>query len=200
MNLSSEQLMILADSLGEIARGCKKIRGVLLGLVSTTPIIVQPENQETDPGEGEPSDISEESDNISDEDFCETALQYMCTKKMKWSPVGAKRYFTDMVRSRLRANTMNFCWIHTGGNLESRRNWKKISRRKIEKIYSDIYHGWQEILDFIGDQDTCPKGIRPSKWSRRKMVVDCTFPETLFEKKGFKTVLLDNHDDLGALK
>lgn len=197
MNLTTEQLVGLATSFGEVARACKRIRSILLSVPSAVPPLKEKLPPGTTVEEGEQS---EESDNILEEDFCESALDYVKGRRMVWSKKFCVNYFTHMVRSRLRVNSLKFCWAHTSGSLEDRGNWKKISRRKAEEVYSKIYSGWEEIAEYIRDHKSCPAGVRPSKWHRRLEVLKSQMPSKLFERKSFKYVLVDNHDELPSLR
>jgi len=137
---------------------------------------------------------------LEQEDFSESAYEYLCSKKMVWGKMATERYFQDMIRCRLRCNNMKMVWIHTGGCKEDRKNWMKISERTAENIFEKIKVGWEEVCCEISDKTECPKEIRNSKWCRRNIVLKTKFPNKLFQKKGFKRFLVNNHDDLPALR
>jgi hypothetical protein len=199
MNFSADQLLTLAAAFGELARGAKKIRGVLLQAAGNQSVTSAP-SPATSECESSESDSEPEPDSIQTENFVESAAKYLYTKKMVWSKLSAQAYFVAMVRNRLRMNALKFCWAHTGGSLQERKHWTKISRKSAESIYSKIKDGWEDICEEINGYDTRPPKIRASKWERRQAVLQCTFPKTLFSKKGYRQILVDYHDDLPSLK
>ena len=202
MEISQDQLVRLADAFGLVARACKKVKSVLTELAERTPIEVTAEGHVPSPEVTEVTAEAKEGegDDITTENFCEKADAYLRSKQMVWGARSAEFYFIHAVRSRLRANNLKFVWAHRGGALGTRKNWKKISVRSAERIFERIKAGWEELIFELTEMPECPKGIRNSKWGRRNEVLSCKFPETLFQKGGFKKILVDLHDDLPALK
>ena len=200
MEFSQEQLRILAIAFGDLARGCKKIKAVLLGAATT----------ESAPPEMLTSDSSDESTGVEEEkgelppinleDFNESAIKYLYSPKMLWGKKFGEMFFKHMVRRRMRANKMKFCWIHTGGSLTAKKHWKKISANRAEEIYSRIRAAFSELQTEIHELKKRPENIRKSKWERRQMVLSFKLPRTLWERKGFKKYLVEIHDDLPTLK
>ena len=202
MNFTRDQLVVLGEGFGLIARAAKKIRTVLVAAAANESAPT-PSTPPTPPSESEVESVGEpvKDDSILKEDFGKSALEFMYSKDMVWSELGASAYFRNMVRRRMRANRLKYCWVHTCGTLESRQNWTKISVRTAEEIFKKIRCGWEEILDEIREHYEKPKDIRASKWRRRDQVLLCVFPKSLFQKKGgFKQILLDIHDDLPSFK
>ena len=206
MNFTREQMVVLADAFGLLARSAKKVRGVLLEAAGNQSVNSSPPPQEVSDPETELMEVdqddtsSQKDDSIMDEDFIQTALEYLYSKDMIWSKLSASAFFKHMVRSRMRCNNLKFCWIHTKGPVEDRKNWKKVSVKTAENLFTRIRNGWDELLDEIRTHDQKPQKIRASKWKRRSAVLNCTFPKKLFQKKGFKNILVDLHDDLPSLK
>ena len=170
------QYVVMADGFGLVARGCKKIRKVLLA-----------QTKEEDPGNVSTSlSISEENEpfeDIMNEDFIETSKDYMYSRRLLWGVNESNRFFVNMVAGRMRCNAMKFAWVWKGGPFEERNSWRKISVTQAEGIYSRIRRAWSHVTAEIEDCSERPKKIRKSKWARRKAVLDCKFPKTLFEKK-----------------
>ena len=202
MNFTRDQMTVLANAFGLFARGAKMCRSVLLEAAGNQSVNSSP-LQVSDP-ESEPMQVDDESsdknESILDEDFTQTALEYLYSKDMIWSKLSANAFFKHMIRSRMRCNNLKFVWIHKKGPVEDRKNWKKISVKTAEDIFSRIRTGWEELLDEIRTHDKKPPKVRVSKWKRRNAVLNCTFPKKLFQKKGFKSILVDIHDDLPSLK
>ena len=196
--MNFQQLTLLANGFGEIARGCKKIRRVLLSLADSSEPPVTPEP--TGPaGPIEPP--SEPNDSIEIEDFVESARTHLVSKKMVWGKGPALKFFKHMVRQRLRANNMKFVWMHTGGSAKDRKSWKKISTAKADDIYARIRAAWEDLKDEISSKAECPAEIPFTKWSRRGWVLKAEMPEKLFQRGSlFKQHLIDNHNDLPSLK
>lgn len=204
MNFTQGQMLVLADAFGLIARGAKKIRGVLVEAANNEPVNSAPPPEEvSESSDAESESRSETTEQVDDsilkEDFFESATKYLYSKQMIWSNLSATAFFRNMARQRLRVNNLKFCWVHTGGSRE-RENWKKVSSKTAEDIYGKIRDAWFQLLDDIREHDKKPKDIRSSKWSRKADVLACVFPKRLFQKKGFKQILVDLHDDLPCLK
>jgi hypothetical protein len=204
--MNSSLLLNLADAFGEIARGCKKIRQVCLELAqnNSAPSEAPSESVQSESVQSESVVSESESESeqpcvqIDSQNFEEEAVNYLYSKKMVWGPSAPTRYFEDCIDTRLRGNRMKMVWMHCGGSKNNKKNWKKISTKQAEQIYSNIRRGW-EIINKKLSQKTRPKQIRTSRWERRDRV-KCDFPEFLFQRKGFKDVLVSIHEELPSMK
>ena len=192
MKFTEEQFVVLADGFGLVARGCKKIRKILLDKKSP--------DEESEVEDVTSEELPNEYDDILNEDFLETSKDYMYSSQMKWGVNEAQRFFVNMVNGRMRCNAMKFCWVWKGGSFSLRKNWRKISVTQAEDVYSRIRRAWSHVIAAIEDCSERPKKIRKSKWGRRKGVLDIRFPLTLFETKGFKRILIDRHSELPPLR
>lgn len=198
-------LLNLADAFGEIARGCKKIRQVCLELAQNNSAPSEaPSDSACSESVHSVVSVSESEFEtpcgvqIDTQNFSERATDYLYSKKMVWGPDAATRYFEDCIDTRLRGNRMKMVWMHCGGSKKNKKSWKKISAKQAEKIYLNIRKGW-EVINKKLSQKLRPKQIRTSRWERRERV-KCDFPETLFQRKGFKDVLVSIHEELPSMK
>jgi len=190
MELTAEQGLELGTGIGFIARGCKTIKRIVLQVTQPPP----------EPGEAPPVEEPDEKwDAIDREDFVESAREYMLSKHMLWGKNFAMTFFKHMVKQRLRANQQKYVWMHNGGPRELKTSWSKISAVKAEGIYSEIMLGYEEIVTAL-ERNKKPDSVRSSKWARKDMVLNSRMPDTLFERLGFKSILVAVHDDLTTLK
>ena len=216
MNWSSEQLSTLAEAFGLLARGAKKIKSVLMEAAKNPDPEKFVEPQVSDTEENGMSD-SQSSDGVRDkkspafqswdvfesvldEDFSETATRHLCSSKMVFGTAAATCFFKAMIRNRMRCNQQKHVWVHTGGCVEHKKNWKRVSTKTAEDVYRRVRDAWLELVTVLRVQTKCPVGIRPSRWDRKQAVINSTFPKTLFERRGFKHILMETHSDLPSLK
>ena len=137
---------------------------------------------------------------ILEENFTQRVLGYIFTSQCVWGKNFTKNFFRDMVKNRLRCNSMNFVWVHTGGDMELKGNWRKISVSKAQRVYEKIRNAHDELMDWLAEQTEKPKKIRQSKWARRQPLLDSVMPKNMFGHGGYKKMLMDTHDDLPKLK
>ena len=136
--ISQKQFKTLAESFGLFARGCKKIRSVLLELAEQSE--TQPETPETPETRPETPE-TKEIDSILTQDFSEAWEQHIFSTKFAWSKLACERFFQCMVRDRLRANNQGSVWVHKSGDLENRKNWRKIKLNCfLQKMIMSINH------------------------------------------------------------
>ena len=207
--LTNDNLLSLANAIGNIGTACMKIKKVLKEAhnrandtesQSDVSMCEDHSDVSTVVCEGEQIQHIEEA-SILEEDFEAQAEEYLLTR-MRWNKLDGKRFFTEMIRGRVRANRMKHCWLHTGGSFEDKRNWKRTSSEKIETVYykKNIREAWHGIVERIENYDRRPEPIRQSKWMRRSQVLESEFPPILFCRKGWKIDLVNRHSELPRFK
>jgi hypothetical protein len=204
--LTNDNLLSLANAIGSIGTACLKIKKVLKEAHNRANETESQSDVSMCDHHSDVSTICEgeqveqvQEPSILEEDFEEQAEQYLLTR-MRWNKLDGKRFFTEMIRGRVRANRMKHCWIHVGGSFEDKQNWKRTSSEKIEKVYYDIREAWHGIVERIENYDRRPELIRQSKWARRSQVIDADFPPLLFSRKGWKSDLVNRHAELPRFK
>ena len=182
MEFNPELLGKLADGLGEIARGCKKLRSFVLALKETA------EPQETVSVSSTAATVGGRC--ILDSDFDEAGRSYFRGRPFIGQQTHIK--FLDFVlKDSVRADRFRNYWVLRP---ETRKKWHKISEQRANELMRRVKVAWEMFQDNFRSPQ-CPDHIRPTKWGRRKTVLEIELDDVTFRK-----YLRQKHNDMPSLR
>ena len=209
--LSHTMLDALASALGDLARGCKKLRAVALKMKETrVPGEVTPPTAESETSESD-SSTEEEDEKMSvlNDDYEKRVDLYFGWDKKNPGKKGGvismekdntiKAFVKFCLDGRLRQDKYRNSWVYTSGDKESRRSWRKISCSQAQKLYSEIRNAW-EYFQTKYEVKKKPGHIHSSKWNRRHVLTGIRLPENLWDCKPFLKTTKNLHDELPAFR
>jgi ribosome-associated toxin RatA of RatAB toxin-antitoxin module len=202
---SDKFLETLAEGLGEIARGCKKLKQCVLEYKKNPqklPILNQSESE----NEAEETDEEEKLQSILDVDFDALASQYFNSNFLliggnkKQTVILFMDYCLD---KRVRQDKFKNTWIYnSNGVRKNRKSWSKISRHEVEDLYKKLRSGWESLQSIVESTDVKPEHIHKNKWARRNLLLEIRLPKNVWSCKPFRKVTMNLHEssEVDALK
>jgi hypothetical protein len=201
--LTPDFLDQLATSLGDIARGCKKLKSCVLKIKNATlatSVTTPPEEPHEDTQEELQEELQEEPSftGVLEKDFVEIAEQYFEEKPFV-GKASFKRYLEYCIDDHIRQDRLKTTWVFNGQHVKtSRKAWTKISQTAIQDLYSEIKNGWEQLQDcFNGNR---PDHILQSKWSRRTNITEIHLDDSLWKEKRFREYINEAHLTHGPLR
>ena len=182
--MNTDDVEKLADACGEIARGFKKIRSVLLrtGTVEELPPPVP-----TVPTELVRTFVLQ----------YEHEVDCVCDPKFIWGAGYETSLYRIQLQNKIRADRYGNQWVMEGGR------WRSVSRRYIDILHNELESCHSEVRQLLQNSSNGEftnttgehKMIKPSKWARRLDVIN-----TELNPKHFRTFLVETHKELGPLR
>ena len=203
--MDSETLQSISEIAGLFARGFKKIKGICDKLAANNQEVPQ-----TDESSEEITSQMEEDSKINEvdvllDDFQERTMDYVKSSKLI---VGQRRqtldrFFQCLLQKRVRQDRFKNTWVFNSNKnfpKTHRKAWKKISEDQINEIYLIISDVFEFTFKQIFQRPEKPSYMSKFRWKRREILQSIELPLNIWACKPFRSILLNNHLELGALR
>jgi len=180
--MDAKTVQRLADACGEIARGFKKLRSVLLK-VETVPVSIPvlPEVPVAEPVKPPEKFAFQFYDPF---DLLKTDAVGL------WGAQFETTFYKIQVQRRLRGDRNGNQWVLSG------ENWIPVSYRYVSNVLLEL-RGIHDDIRGVLENDDCELQtiLHPCRWKRRRFLV-----ETELSEKTFRHFLIENHKEIGPMR
>ena len=196
-NMQNLNLKLLSEALGEVARGFKKLKTVVDGVLNSGEKVPV----ETDADQEKNGNFTPATNRLPEPPIVpseETAAQFLLASKVQQPDLLATEIFDYLFKQTLRADRYHNQWV---ADANAKKGWRKISEVQLEtyRQHARNFHcnilwfwynlRWEEFSEKYGS------GIHQSKWDRMS-----TFEDVKLEKKDFRTLCCHTHNALPPLR
>ena len=184
--MNKKDVDTLATACGEIARGFKKLRTVLLKLPVVPQITVPNEEVTVAPAQCKVFEFQHY-------DF----VDLLCDRKLSWGADFEESLYRVQLQKKLRADRCGNNWTLQNGA------WRPVSKRYVKRIFHELNGFLEEMNLLLADNSNGeftnsadePKKVRPCKWDRRKYIQKAELSE-----KVLRRFLIETHREIGSMR
>ena len=197
-NLGVDLLDQLIGGLGDIIRGCKKLKKCAEALKTNFQPTSSEDTESSDSTVNQPRQAQTSEKTICEEDLQAKTEIYFQNKPFV-GRASFKRFLETTCEDNVRQDKQKNTWVYNCKFPKSERKaWRKISQNQAEDLYKNIKEAWELLQEkFRGDR---PKHIKESKWSRRSNITEFTMQPTLWSNTVVRAYFNDVHHKYGPLR